>query len=385
MVGMSFLRDHPRSAITDTIYKIVSNDDISIERELRPLVRLIRDAIDYDNNDYQYTLNQEETARALRKKLKWGSELQQIRSIEILNLFVVEGLRFGIVFNDSKLMERLTVIALNQKSDGNGHDYDYKVIKRLRSCISSWYEYIRSRNYETKRCYESIMNLYDFVRDNNMKKITKSKTKSKKSKRSRNNFMNDSADESVYQSAGSNTLYRNSADAKYRIPKIDMRKEGPKIQVIISNAMAAAISLDNALVVLPQDADAMTDEDATSKFIQARTIRRKVLRYLQLVTEGEFLGSLLHANDELVKALTKYDNRCKKGGEYDDDDDEDDEDEYEEGDSLANYESDDSSDSESEDDNGWTVDTHPSARPPRRQNSFSQASTNDPFGDHNQL
>lgn len=392
---MGFLKDHPRTAITDTLYQIVSSPDYSIESQIGPLVRLIRDAIEYDNNDYQYTLNQEEAARCIRKKLKWGNETQQYRSLEILDLFITQGLRFGVVYNDSKLIERLTVIALNQKSDGNGQPYASKVIKFLRSALQGWDDYIRSRHYEHKRTYESILNLFDYVRDNKMNRIDpsagkKNKIKNKrKNRRAQNNFMNDSADESVYQySSGAAGQSRNRADAKYRIPKIDMRREGPKIQVIISNALAAAIALENALVVLPQGVNAMDDEEATAKFIQARTIRRKVLRYLQLVTEGEFLGSLLHANDELVKALSQYDNKSNVDDENEDYNSDDDDDEYEEGDSLANYESSDDSDENSEDDNnGWTVDTHPSVHrtPPRRQNSFSQESSNDPFADHNQL
>ncbi|CAL9736412.1 LAS seventeen-binding protein 5 [Monosporozyma servazzii] len=392
MVGMSFLKDRPRTAITDTLYSIVSSPDTPIESQIGSLIRLIRDAIEYDNNDYQYTLNQEETARCLRKKLKWGNELQQYRSLQILDLFITQGLRFGIVYNDTKLIERLTVIALNQKSDGNGQAYDVKVIKFLRSSLENWDDYIRSRHYEHKRTYESIINLFSYVRDNKMNKIDSSASKKKNkvknrrmNRRAQNNFMDDSADESVYQSATTSNQYRNRADAKYRIPKIDMRREGPKIQVIISNALAAAISLENSLVILPQNVNAMDDEDATAKFIQARTIRRKVLKYLQLVTEGEFLGSLLHANDELVKALTQYDTKSKIEDEdaiYNSDATE--EDEYQEGDSLANYESSDDSDQDSDDDaNGWTVDTHPSVHraPPRRQNSFS----NDPFADDNQL
>lgn len=405
MVGMGFLKDHPRTAITDTIYTIVSSPDYPIEQELGKVVRLIRDAIEVDDNDYQYTLNQEETARCIRKKLKWGNEIQQYRSLQLFNCLIMRGLRFGIIYNDSKLIERLTVIALNQKSDGNGQSYSKKVIQYLRSAILDWYDYIRSRHYESKRTYESIINLYGYVRDHKMNKADtsttrkSSKNKGGKTRRSKSNFMNDSADESVYTGAGAgssgirvSSQSRNRADTKYRIPTIDMRKEGPKIQIIISNALAAAIALENALVVLPAGMDSMDSEDATAKFIQARTIRRKVLRYLQLVTEGEFLGSLLHANDELVKALTEYDNKSQGDENPDEDSYSTEESDNGEEDSLANYESDfDESDGEdSGGDNGWTVNTHPSVRVPeerrrRRQNSFTEDSVNDPFSDQNKF
>ena len=113
--------------------------------------------------------------------------------------------------------------------------------------------------------------------------------------------MNDNADNSIFQSEPRNP------DQLYRIPQINLRKEAPKIKIIIADALAASTALQNSLMILPSNQNAMNAEECTSKFVQARAIRRKVLRYLQLVTEGEFLGGLLHANDQLVAALTKYD------------------------------------------------------------------------------
>lgn len=382
---MGFLNDHPHTAITDEINRIVSSRKYSLDVELDPLVDLIRRPLDYaPSTEFQYVSNQEEAARCFRKKLKWGNELQQLRTLELLDLLITQGLKFSILYNDSKLIERLTVIALNQKLSGNGQHYAKEVIKYARSCILKWYEYIESRDYENKRCYESIVKLYKYVRDHKMKKIVATTSNDLTAIRDKNNFMDDSADETVYQYDLSFGMNRNRDDAKYRIPKIDLKKEGPKIQIIISNALAAAIALQNSLMVLPADANAMDDEDSTAKFVQARAIRRKVLRYLQLVTEGEFLGSLLHANDELVKALTAYDNRCQPDTGAN-------QDSYDSDDSLANYQSDDDEeDSESEEENdGWVVDTHPSVKDSsktKRQNSFSEEfNSNNPFSDNNQL
>ena len=379
---MGFLNDHPHTAITDEIDKIVSSRKYSLDAELGPLVDLIRRPLDLDTHDtsteHQYISNQEEAARAFRKKLKWGNELQQLRTLELFDLFIGQGLKFGVLYNDSKFIERLTIIALNQKLSGNGQHYAKEVIKYARLCILKWYDYIASRNYENKRCYESIIKLYKYVRDHKMKEIVATTSNDLTAIRLKNNFMDDSADETVFQYDNPHNIDRNRDDAKYRIPKIDLKKEGPKIQIIISNALAAAIALENSLMVLPVDVNAMEDEDSTAKFVQARAIRRKVLRYLQLVTEGEFLGSLLHANDELVKALTAYDKRCQpetSENEYS----------YDSDDSLANYESDDGEENETsvteENNNGWVVDTHPSVK-----DSFSKEfNNNNPFSDNNQL
>lgn len=76
---MGFLSDHPHTAITETIFRIVSSRDYTLEVELAPLIQLIK----ADHNDYNYTVNQEEAARALRKKIKYGNRLQQSRTLDL--------------------------------------------------------------------------------------------------------------------------------------------------------------------------------------------------------------------------------------------------------------------------------------------------------------
>ena len=43
-----------------------------------------------------------------------------------------------------------------------------------------------------------------------------------------------------------------------------------------------------------------------SRFETCKRIRRQILRYIQLVESDQYLGSLLSANDELVKALMNF-------------------------------------------------------------------------------
>lgn len=356
---MGFLSDHPHTSITDTIDRLTSSRESTLEVELGPLVSLIKIGSNEGNgNDYDYTVNQEEAARALRKKLKYGNRLQQSRSLDLMDLFISQGIRFSVLYNDDKLVERLQVIGLNQGSDGNGHRYSSKVVKKCARYLISWNDFIRSDGLERMRCYESILMV---AREVSAKYLNPdgSLRRSRGQGSRRNGFMDDNADDSIQFQ---------SADDKYRIPHIDLRKEGPKIRVVISDALAAAIALQNSLITLPQGKNAADDEQTTSKFIQARTIRRKVLRYLQLVTEGDFLGSLIHANDELVTALSAYDKRCTFS-ELDGNDDDNEDDFSSADDSLANYESD------SDDD----YDDHRNI-----YNQKTQSSLN-PFGDDNKL
>lgn len=261
------------------------------------------------------------------------------------------------MFNDEKLLKLLEAMAVNESSYG----FDLEVVRITLRYMKKWNQFLVQNRAYNSRCYQGLFDLTDKLKDQKLRKNVGTSNSSsnggllgsgsrfavRDTKRSRRNrrkqqgkkrsgFLNDSADESVYRSV-STTSGRGSsqrtnlqpADRKYRIPQIDLKKEGPKISQIISDSLAAAVALQNALIVLPSGMSALDDENCTSKFIQARAIRRKVLRYLQLVTEGDYLGSLLYANDELVKALTLYDD--KSGGSQSDvgeDDDDDDDDSY---------------------------------------------------------
>lgn len=337
---MGFLTDHPHTSITDTIDRVVSTKEYTLEVDLGTLVGLIRN----HGSDQEYVTNQQEAARALRKKLKYGSRLQQSRSLDLLDLFVSQGIRFGTLYNDDKLIDRLTGIATNQASDSRGSRYNAKIVKKCANYVLSWYKFIVSSGYQSNRSYASFVELG---------RIVKRRYSKSQQKRGKSNFMDDRADDSMYASS------QNDPDQLYGIPQIDLKKAAPTIRVVISDGLAAAIALQNALMVLPEGRSSTDDEDATAKFIQARALRRKVLRCLQFITEGEFLGSLIHANDELVTALAQYDERSADSAEPSSEELYSDEDEDEES-SDGDYES-------------------------RSLASAQPSTASNPFGDHNKI
>lgn len=340
---MGFLTDHPHTSITDTIDRVVSARDYTLEVDLGTLVGLIRD----NRNEYQYTTNQEEAGRALRKKLKYGNKIQQSRSLDLMDLFISQGLKFTVLYNDDKLIDRIEGIALGNVSDSRGNKYSSKIITKCANYVLGWYSYIRSTGLESSRCYASL---------NVVGEKVKRHYSHRRRADERSNFMDDGADESIYATSAANP------DQMYRIPQLDMKKAAPSIRLVISDGLASAIALQNALMVLLSNQRSVDDEEATAKFIQARALRRKVLRYLQLVTEEEFLGSLIHANDELVSALTSYDEKSGvsedtdgSSGDYD----------------YSEDENQDSDEEESLDD--------------RSLSSVQPSTSSNPFGDHNRI
>ncbi|AQZ18924.1 LSB5 (YCL034W) [Zygosaccharomyces parabailii] len=290
---MGFFTDHQHTSITDTINTVTSRDDFAVDEELPNLLGLIKNC----SSKYEYINNQEEAARALRKKLKYGSKLQARRAFDVLDLFVSQGIKMGALYNDAKLLERVSIIALGRATDARGEKYSPKQVKMVARSVLAWYDFIVSQGLEKSRTYEGLYQISLQVK--------------KKYKRSRRTtFMEDAADKSIFASDLDPERHQTHPDDLYRIPQINVENEVPKIRMIITDGLATSVALKNALMVLPAGESSLDDPEATGKFEQARTIRRKVLRYLQVVTEGDYLGSLIHCNEELVAALTEYDERA---------------------------------------------------------------------------
>jgi hypothetical protein len=300
---MGVFTDHPHTAITTTINGIIESD-------LEPEVEL-PELLDVINLQYSGAI---EAARAIRKKLKYGQLREQLKSLELLNALVSNGGRdLTELYNDRKLLDRLRESATDPA-------IDVKVRKTIIIMAIFWNE-----NFSDSKYHLGVAKL-----KNQLPKVTRAKKK----KPSRRDFMNDEAYHSDNEddgdeeperprrtgtgsSRGSNTgagsrssQARSDAEAnrKYNIPTINIKKEAPKIKILIAEASTASINLTNALKSLHRDQGELATDSkrATVLFDKTRIIRKKILRYLQLTDSEEFLGSLIHANEELVAALQLY-------------------------------------------------------------------------------
>jgi hypothetical protein len=87
----------------------------------------------------------------------------------------------------------------------------------------------------------------------------------------------------------------------------DLEKEKAKITETIGNANLAATNLYNALKLINREHQRVSENaECANRFETCKVLRRQILRYIQLVESEKYLGSLLSANDELVKALMAY-------------------------------------------------------------------------------
>lgn len=89
--------------------------------------------------------------------------------------------------------------------------------------------------------------------------------------------------------------------------KFNLEKEKPNMMQSIAQASIASTNLMNALQLINRETERVSENaEVMNRFETCKILRRNILRYIQLVESDDWIGSLLSANDELVKALTSY-------------------------------------------------------------------------------
>lgn len=75
----------------------------------------------------------------------------------------------------------------------------------------------------------------------------------------------------------------------------------------IANSSMASTNLLNGLQLVNRERERVSEnEEVVRRFQACKKLRKEILRYIQHVESDEWIGSLVNANDELVKALTAY-------------------------------------------------------------------------------
>ncbi|TVY51671.1 Protein lsb5 [Lachnellula cervina] len=272
-----------------------------------------------------------EAARAIRKKLKYGNVHRQIRALTLLDgLIQNAGARFQLTFADEMLLERLRVCGTSDLSDPLVRD-------KCKELFRSW-----ATEYKNVRGLERIAALY---KELPRRKRVVTQDQSKVLRETEQNPFEDDEDEmpppapvpastpghsrntSLSQlgqpSRTSNSLWSPSAPviaSKKAAKKDKDKKSGKKkskpfnleaekdtMKNCIAEASVASTNLLNALRLINREKEQISENQAAvHHFDICKLLRRKILRYIQLVEAEQWLGALLHANDELVTALMTF-------------------------------------------------------------------------------
>lgn len=298
---MGFLSDKPHTAVTTTIEQLTS--DRYDEEDVADVVELL------DIITIQPT-GPTEAARALRKKLKYGSMHKQLRALTLLDALVQNGgSDLYPLYNDEQLLERLRVASMESLTEP-------RVKKKLQGLFLLW-----SRELSGKKGFERLTELHkqlpkrrvheakqrEFYNDNEQGPSSSSRVRSR------------SSPPPPPKPARPNSGKNKSVKGKRRI---DMTKEKPAINQSIAEASTAATNLSNALKLVNRETELSTEnEHATECFDRCRKLRRQILKYIHNVESEEYIGSLIHANEELIQALRQYDAMSRPPEEDSDSDD----------------------------------------------------------------
>ncbi|KAK4579857.1 hypothetical protein LTR86_000058 [Recurvomyces mirabilis] len=271
-----------------------------------------------------------EAARALRKKLKYGSPHRQIRALVILDgLIQNAGSRFQRAFADEALLERLRLMPREDTVDP-------LVRKKCQAFYIQW-----ANAYKGTPGLENIASLY--------KELPKTqRPAAARQKVLRDTEPHDSDGESPFDapepsaapvqrshaSSAPRPLVASAVNAPSRPVTLtpthssfsakltkgknkfshsgqnksfNLAREKENMTNCIARSSIASTNLLNGLQLVNRENERVSEnKEVVNRFETCKTLRRQILLYIQQVESDEWIGSLVNANDELVKALTAY-------------------------------------------------------------------------------
>ncbi|KAM3514828.1 hypothetical protein MY11210_001552 [Beauveria gryllotalpidicola] len=320
----------PYSAVTATIENLTAEE--FAEDDLSGIVELI-EAIELQAS------GPTEAARAIRKKLKYGNVHRQVRALALLDgLIQNAGPRFRRTFADEPLLERLRVCGSSDLTDA-------AVRSKCRELFREWAQYAKTPGLERiARLHKELPK----------RKVAVTQQRSKVIRETEENpFGDDEEEEATRRAADAATttttstatsssagpshkssrstslpggggggsssstglfssLTKDSSSKKH--PKkgskrkpFNLEAEKEQMKTVIAESSIASINLLNALQSINREKERISaNQTAVQRFETCKQLRRRVLRYIHHVEHEQWLGGLLHANDELVHALMTY-------------------------------------------------------------------------------
>ena len=94
---------------------------------------------------------------------------------------------------------------------------------------------------------------------------------------------------------------------KVKSKPFNLEKEKPSLLQAIASSSVASTNLMNALKLINRENKRVSeDAEAVKRFETCKLLRRQILRYIQYVESEQWLGSLIHANEELINSLMAF-------------------------------------------------------------------------------
>ena len=259
---------------------------------------------------------------------------KQLRALTVLDgLIENAGPRFQRVFADEPLLERLRVAATDSLSDA-------EVKRKCSILFRQW-----AVTYQSTPGMERVVALNKQLpqrkkppRQEDSRVVRETEQEVQADPFGNNDYRDaivpSSTQSSSYASPTSATFSQGpslmaigkpekSKRRKSKSKPFNLEKEKPQLLQAIASSSVASTNLMNSLKLINREHKRVgEDPEAVQRFENCKLLRRQILRYIQFVESEQWLGSLIHANDELINALMAFEILDKS---VDDDSDSEDE------------------------------------------------------------
>ncbi|ORY66925.1 hypothetical protein BCR35DRAFT_308360 [Leucosporidium creatinivorum] len=320
-MGLKMLQNEkPRSSITAFL------DVLCIEKYEEDDYEGIPEMVEAIN--LQYT-GPAEAARAIRKKLKYSNVHGQLRALTILKALTENGgPKFQAALKDSSngLIDRLKLMA------GDPHTDD-RVKKKIMSVLGSWY-----RQFKDDPTMQSVAGVYascgggkktvsrtaatEAYERQQAKYEQEARERAERKALERSNKEKEKA-RLAQEKEDRAKAKRNPQQARVKRPPFNFEKEKPQILTSVAAGTQSAQALINALQHVNREKESVFDNERVQTCLaKVKNDRKAVVRYIRLVdmdAEGDFIGTLIATNEQILASLALYD-RMSKPVELDSDD-----------------------------------------------------------------
>ena len=250
---------------------------------------------------------------------------RQLRALTILDgLIENAGPRFQRSFADEALLERLRVLATDPVSDEKIRNKcqilfrqwatDYKSTPGLER-IANLHKQLPKRKQPVRQEQSWVLRETQAEANQDVFEQSDSITSSGKpqSPQSPTNVSSSSTLAPLSQASGlaassKGSRFKLNKDNKKNKPKpFNLEKEKPLLLQAIATSSVASTNLLNVLKLINRENKRVSeDPEAIQHFETCKQLRRQILRYIQQIESEQWLGSLIHANEELVTALMAF-------------------------------------------------------------------------------
>lgn len=239
---------------------------------------------------------------------KYGNVHRQLRALTLLNgLIQNTGPDFQRGFWDKAIRERLLISATDQVSDP-------RVKAKCRAIFIEW-----ALTYKGSPGTEELAELFKSYAPHiqssssssqsqfNASRGSEAEPSAKARKSSVSNTL--AGTTSFSKSDPSSSQVSSSVKSKDKPPPSDSlsKKDLSHLSETLGSAAVASTDLLNALKLVNREEKRVSEDAQVMERVKnCRSLRKTVLKYIQKVETEPWLGRLIHANEELVNALTAF-------------------------------------------------------------------------------